>query len=460
MNRLELAERLVERSRKLGADEAEACVMESASVEIEILNSRAETVNYKNQRGFGLRALKDGRMGFASSNNLDLSSADDIIRKLITNTAKHSLDEHNVLPDPVPEASDDHSLERYDEKLKTIPVKKKIEKAIAIDTAARSADPRIVQIGWLQYGDSADEYAIVSSKGIMYESRRSEIYGYIVAVAMETTPGGQSDPTGAQTGTGIEVKSYFDDLDPENPGKKAARTALRMLGATDGETGEVEAVFPPESGYSFIDLIADMVSADLVQKKKSIFTGRLRESVASEKVTIIDDGRLKGGLASAALDGEGLPTGTKEIIAGGRLTQLLYDSYTAHKGGTEPTGNAERPSYSSRPMIAPTNFYLRPGNASRDKLIGSVGNGLYITEVSGLHASVDPITGNFSIPCKGLMIEHGELSRPVSNITISGNMFDFLKSIDGIADDLTWEVRGNVIGVPTYRVSGIKISGK
>jgi PmbA protein len=197
-----------------------------------------------------------------------------------------------------------------------------------------------------------------------------------------------------------------------------------------------------------------------VQKKKSIFTGRLGESVASEKTTIIDDGRLKGGLASAALDGEGVPTGAKEIIAGGRLTQLLYDSYTAHKGGAKPTGNAERSSYSSRPMIAPTNFYLRPGNTSRNKLIGSVGNGLYITEVSGLHASVDPITGDFSIPCKGLMIEYGELSRPISNITISGNMFDFLRRIDGIANDLTWEVRGNIIGVPTYRVSGIKISGR
>ena len=126
MNRLELAERLVERSRKLGADEAEAYVMESASVEIEILNSRAETVNYKNQSGFGLRALKDGRMGFASSNNLDLSTADDIIRKLIANTAKHSVDEHNVLPDPVPEASDDRSLEQYDEKLKAIQTRKTI----------------------------------------------------------------------------------------------------------------------------------------------------------------------------------------------------------------------------------------------------------------------------------------------------------------------------------------------
>ncbi|MCP4569779.1 MAG: TldD/PmbA family protein [FCB group bacterium] len=460
MNRLELAERLVERARKLGADEAEAYVLQSSSVEIHVVNEQADSVNYKDSGGYGLRLLKDGRMGFASSSDLDLSAADDIIRKLIDNTARHSRDEHNVLPQSVPGTADDRSLELYDETVKTTPIGKKIEKAITIEKAAKAADPRIVQIGWLQYGDGADEYAIVSSKGVKGEMRDTSAYGYIMAVGMESGSDGSPDPATAQTGNGLDVKAFLSELDPEYIGKKGAGYALRMLGAEDGATSELTGIFPPESGHSFVDLVADMISADLVQKKKSIFTGKLGEMVASDKVTIIDDGRLKGGMGSSAVDAEGVPTTTKNIIKNGRLEQLLYDCYTAHRGNTLPTGNAGRRSYTTRPGIGPTNFYLQKGDISRDEIIGSVQNGLYVTELSGLHASVDPVTGNFSIPCKGILIKGGELGRPVTNITVSGNIFDFFKSIDAVADDLTWEIQDSVIGVPTFRVDGIKVSGR
>ena len=166
-----------------------------------------------------------------------------------------------------------------------------------------------------------------------------------------------------------------------------------MLGATDGSTGETEAVFPPETGTNFVKLVADMVSADMVQKKKSIFSGKLGEVVASSSVTIIDDGRLKGGLASTVVDAEGVPTTTTAIINNGKLSSYLYDSYTAHRGNAASTGNAYRRSFASKPFIAPTNFFMKAGTITRDSLIGSVTEGLFITEVTGLHASVDPVTG-------------------------------------------------------------------
>lgn len=460
MNRMETAEKLVERARKLGADEAEAYVQTSTSVEIRVQMGQAETVNYQERCGFGIRVLKDGRLGFASSNNMELSAAEELIVGLISNTEKHTFDEHNILPDPVPGAMDDRSFEQFDEAIITTPIETKIQKALAIEKAVLNADKRISHTAWLQYGDGADEYAIVSSRGVAGEARRTDAYGYAMAVAMENSASGHPDPETAQTGNGIDVKTAFSELNPEFIGNKAARFALRMLGAKDGHTGEVEAVFPPETGYSFIDLMAQMLSADLVQKKKSLFTNKLGKTVASEMVTIIDDGRLPGGLGSSAVDGEGVPTSTKEIIKSGRLVQLLYDSYTAHRGNTQPTGNADRGSFNSRPMISPTNFYLKPGDMSPNKIIAAIQKGLFVTEVSGLHASVDPVTGNFSIPCKGLLINHGETGQPVGNITISGNIFSFLKNIDAIADNLSWEVMSNVIGVPTYKVSGMKVSGK
>ncbi len=460
MNKIQIAEKLVERCRHHGAEEAEAYVLDSHSVDIDVSNSVAEKVTVKDRKGYGLRVLIDGRMGFASSNNIDLSDSEDIIKRLITNTRHHSADEHNIFPEPVDGAMDDRSLEQYDLSLRDLPMEKRIETALAIDQETRAIDPRIVQIGWLVYGDAADEYAIVSSKGVSGTARQSEVFGFVMAVAMEQGADGHPDPSTAQTGNGIDVATHFHRFSPGKAAEKAARAALRMLGATDGKTSEVPAVLPPETGYSFLELIAAMVSADLVQKKKSLFTGKLNEPVASELVTIIDDGRLKGGLASAAVDAEGVPTTTREIISGGVLKDLLYDSYTAHRGKTTPTGNASRASYSTRPMIAPNNFYMKPGQLSRDQIMARVDHGIFITEVSGLHASVDPVTGHFSIPSKGIMIEHGELTVPVSNITVSGNIFDLFKGIDAVGDDLTWEVHGNFIGVPTFRVGSVKLGGK
>jgi PmbA protein len=459
MNKMELAEKLIERSRKLGADEAEAFVMDSTEVSISIKDDEPETVNYTDTSGYGIRILVDGRMGFASSNNFDLAEADSVIKRLVSYTRHHTPDEHNVLPAPTSDGAEDTSLDQYDEKLSSIPVEDKIRAAVAIGAAAKAADSRIRQIPMLKYGDSAWRYAIASTRGISGEARRTQTYGVVIALGMDNAPDAQPDPAATQTGIGVEVKASFAQLDPSAIGRKAAHYALRMLGAIEGRTAEIEGVFPPEVGFNFIQLVADMSAADQIQKKKSIYTGKLGEMVASKHVTIIDDGRLEGGLASAAVDMEGVPTTTKEIIRDGKLTQFLYDSYTAHRGKTVSTGNAIRQSFDSKPYIAPTNFYMKPGQMTAEGLIASVKDGLYVTEVSGLHASVDQVSGNFSIPGKGLMIENGELSKPVTNVSISGNIFDFFKGIEAVADDLTWEPREHAIGVPTFKVNRIKISG-
>jgi PmbA protein len=460
MNRLELAQKLVEKSLKAGAQEVEAFIMDSSEVSISIKDGQAETVNYTDDSGYGMRILIDGKMGFASSNNLNIDAADGLITRLISYTQKHTPDEHNVLPDKIDNPLPDGSLEQFDEKLTEIAVEDKIKFAQGLEAAAKETDSRIMQTPYVRYGDSSRLYAVASSKGIAGEYRRSEAYGAILAMGMETSSEGQPDPASAQTGVAIDVMAGFTGLDPGIIGRKAAKFALRMLGAGSCKTGEMAAVFPPESGFNFIQLVADMVAADQIQKKKSFYAGKLGEMVGSEKVSIIDDGRLPGGLVSSEFDSEGVPTTTTDVIKDGRLSSFLYDSYTAHRGETRSTGNGIRRTYASKPFIGPTNFYMKAGDISRDNLIGSVKDGIYITEVSGLHVAVDQVTGNFSVPGKGILIKSGELAQPVSGLSISGNIFNLFNSVDAVADDLTWEPRENVIGAPTFRVSRIKISGK
>jgi len=460
MNKLELAERLVEMAVSAGAEGAEAFVLASTSVEIQVQNTQAETVQYKDLSGFGIRVLIDGRMGFASSNNLDIGRADNIIGRAVAYTSHHTQDEHNVFPDSDSGDTIDHSLDRYDEEIRRTPVEKKIGLAVALEAAAKQANDRVCHVPYVQYGDSLTEYAIMSSRGIRGEARRSEVYGAVMAAAMQKSSDGQPDQATIQTGVGIEVKAAYAELDPTAVGRKAAEYAIRMLGASEGKTAEMAGIFPPETGFNFIKLVSDMAAADMVQKKKSLFSGKLGEAVASDKVTIIDDGRLQGGLGSTAIDAEGVPSSTTTVIDRGKLVGFMHDAYTAHRGRTISTGNAQRMSFDSKPYIAPTNFYMAAGETSRDSLIGSVTDGLFVTEVSGLHASVDTVTGDYSIPAKGIIIKNGDLTTPVNNITISGNVFDFFKGIDAVADDLTWEPREDVIGAPTFRVKSIKISGK
>jgi len=460
MNRMDTAEKLVETALKLGAEDAEAFVADTAEVDIRIKDGQVESVSHTDTSGYGLRILRQGKMGFASSNHYHPGDAEKIIARLIKYTDQHTADEHNVFPDPVEKQGPDEIPGAFDEGLATIPIEEKIRKAVAIEDVARAVDSRIVQVPWLQYGDFSMRYAIVSSRGIKGESRKSESFGAAMALAMGDNGNDRNAAGNTQTGTGIDVKAAFSELDPESVGRKAAEFALRMLGAKDGKTDEIEGVFPPDTGYNFINLVVEMCAADLVQKKKSLYTGKLRQKVASDTVNIVDDGLLPGGLGSIAVDSEGVPATRKEIIKNGVLSSFLYDSYTAHRGETQSTGNAMRRTFTSRPYIAPTNFFMEPGGISRDSLLSKVKRGLYVTEVSGLHASVDRVTGNFSIPAKGLIIENGDLTAPVSNITISGNIFDFFKSIDAVADDLTWEPREDVIGTPTFKVAGIKISGQ
>ena len=220
------------------------------------------------------------------------------------------------------------------------------------------------------------EYTIVSSTGISGEARRSEVYGAAMAAAMQPGSDGKPDPATIQTGVGIAVTADFEKLNPQEIARKASTYALRMLGATDGSTAEMAGVFPPETGYSFIRLVSDMVAADLVQTKKSIYTGRLNETVASQLVTVVDD----GGLGSMAVDAEGVPSSTTPIIDRGKLVGFLHDSYTAHRGNTVSTGNARRVSFDTKPYIAPTNFYLAVGDTSRGQraaCLGRPGYGIF-----------------------------------------------------------------------------------
>lgn len=174
-------------------------------------------------------------------------------------------------------------------------------------------------------------------------------------------------------------------------------------------------------------------------------------------VSLIDDPLLPDGMASRPFDAEGVPSSAHTVVENGVFQTFLYDLKTAHKDGVATTGNANRASAASSVHVAPSNFYLKPGGKSFDALLEGIGEGIVITEVSGLHAGANPVSGDFSLLSKGYTFRNGKRDKAVEQITVAGNFYELLKSVQELANDLAFPRGG--IGSPSVDVGELSISG-
>jgi PmbA protein len=206
----------------------------------------------------------------------------------------------------------------------------------------------------------------------------------------------------------------------------------------------------------FLSIFASSLSAENVQKGKSMLEGRINEQVAATGITITDDGTLPEGIASAPADGEGIPMQRTVLIESGILKGFLYDLYTAKKDNTSSTGNGFRSGFKGTPHVGISNFYIEKGEFSQEKIISEVDEGFLIKEAMGIHTA-NPISGDFSLGVSGLWIKGGKVSFPVRGVVLSGNILDLFKSIEKIGADLRFF---GGMGAPTLLVKEMNISGK
>ncbi len=450
---IDLVQFAVDRAGKLGADAVEAFISASRSVRINISNLEAEQFNAFSDVGIGLRILKDQKMIFGSSNDLEQDSVKELISSLMKKVVFHTADEFNVIPGEesslLPEDLKAHpGLISYDPKISEVPVQDKIKRAISLEKSAVEYSPKITGSMLTVYQDSASYIYIANSNGVSVWFPNSGCAGFVYISAVEGDD--------HQSGTYTQAKVRYDDFNPEEVGRRAAQNAISMLGAKPVKSCEIPMVVSPDVGTQILSYIVGMLSADRVQKGKSLFAGKLETEVAAKVLNIIDDGVLKGGLATNPVDGEGVMQQTTPLIVDGILKNYLYDSYTAKKDSVKSTGNRSRGGYSSSGGIGNTNLYIRGGGIKSEEIFSGIDKGFYLKDAIGLHAGIDPTSGDYSIPVAGFMIEKGSITFPVRGISISGNLFDFLKSVDKVADDLTWF---QSTGCPTFSLNSIKIGG-
>ena len=207
---------------------------------------------------------------------------------------------------------------------------------------------------------------------------------------------------------------------------------------------------------SVLGVLSGALSAESVQKGRSLFADRLGEEVASEAVTLVDDGRFLEGPAAAPFDDEGVPTERTSLIERGRLAAFLHNTYTARRGRTVSTGNGGRGSYRTPPDVSPTNLYLAPGSAGPHELLKAAEGGVYIQDVSGVHSGANPISGEFSVGATGLRIKGGELGEPLREMTMATTLFEVLKAVRAVGSDLRFF---GALGSPTVLVGELTVAG-
>jgi PmbA protein len=216
----------------------------------------------------------------------------------------------------------------------------------------------------------------------------------------------------------------------------------------------VPIIFDPLVANSILEHIFEGVNGDSVYRGASFLAGKLGEKIASENVTVIDDGTMVGGFGTSPFDGEGIPTRRTVVIENGVLKSYLLNTYTAKKLKLQTTANASR-GLAGTPGIGPGNYFLQPGSRTPQQMIAEVKEGLYVTEFLGM--GVNLVTGDYSRGASGLWISGGELTFPVEEITVAGNLKNMFLNISEIANDL--EFRGAVAS-PTLRIDGLTVGGE
>ncbi|MFO0597287.1 MAG: TldD/PmbA family protein [Myxococcaceae bacterium] len=442
-----LAKKVMQRALKRGAKEAEVFLQVGRSADVRVRDGEIEDLTQATSKGLGLRVIVKKKLGFVWTSDFDLKGLDALIDRAIALADMSAANPLNGLPDreALGKIPDVGAL--YDGRVADLPPDWKIKASLEMEKVIKAFDPRIKTIESVGAGESVSEVHLASSAGMHGSYEGTSVYLYASPVA--------TDGTQLQTSYWYDAKRFFEDLgSPEDVAKKAAQRAVRLLGAKKIKSEKLPVVFDPTMAAGFVASIAGAMNGDAVFKRASFLASKLGQKIAPEHFTLIDEGLRPRGLATSPFDGEGVPTRNTPLVENGVLKAFLYDTFTARKAKTKTTGNASR-GYRSLPGIGVNNLVLTPGTRTPEEILKEIPRGLYVTAMLGHGANT--ITGEYSRGANGLLIENGELTQPVQEVTVAGNLNDMLLQLDAIGSDLHFH---GATGASTLRFKELTISGE
>ena len=451
-----LAADIVSKGLKAGASDAEVTIREGDEFSTTVRMGEVETLKESGSRGMGIRVLiatlNGHRVASTSSSDLTPEGIDHLVSGAIALARVTSEDPFAGLADPSEfgkiGGENGRDLELYHDDVYSLPTAERIDYARRAEAAALASDTRITNSDGGNFDAYTGRKVFANSRGFSGEYRASSCSISATPIAIGNKGEMQRDYwyTYARSLKKLET--------PECVGAEAARRTLRRLDGRRVKTQQAPIIFAPEIARSIIGSIFEAATGDAIYRGASFLTGRLGEKIAASSVTVIDDHTIIGGFGTSPFDGEGLPSRRTVVVERGVLTNYLLNTYTARKLGMKSTGNASR-GLAGNPGTGAGNLFLVAGHTPPPEILAGVQSGLYVTELLG--QGVNLVTGDYSRGASGLWIEDGQLTYPVQEITIAGNLQQMFQNISAIGDDLVF--RGSVAS-PTLRIEGMTIAGE
>jgi len=420
----ELARRVLERALRRGGDLAELYAEERGGFSLTLDDRKVERPQAGRELGASVRVVQGEATYFGHVDGLredDLLRAADSVSQALRGDAR--------APEAVArvESADGNPVGRRPE---DVDAGAKADLLRACEERARGAGDEVVQVR-VSYGETRRRVEVWSSDGRAASDDRTRVrLGAQVVARREDRVETGTDTRGGHAGWELLEER------PEDVADSAARKALTMLDARDAPTGRLPVVVGNGFGGVLLhEAVGHGLESDAVQKRASVYAGKLGEQLAEPFVTAYDDGRRQNEWGSDGIDDEGIPTRRTTVIEDGRLTSYLYDVLRARKDGVDSTGNGRRESFRHLPIPRMTNTYFAPGDATPEDLIASIPRGLYAVSFGG--GQVEPATGEFVFGVsEGYLIEDGKVTAPVRGATLVGSGLEALRAVDGIAADL------------------------
>ena len=431
-----------ELAKQKGIEECELKIYESYNLSFSLFHSEMDSYEMNNGYSIIARGLVNGKFGTASCDVFNKEKAEFLVNEIIKNAGVIEDEDPMFIYKGSPKYK---KINPFNKELMDIPAQKKVEKLYELEKLIKEGN-EISEVAGVNYSESKSSSTLLNSHGLKLSQKSN--YFFIVGEAVAKR--------GEQIKSGYDFLfgNKFEDLDVKKLADLVIKNTTEQLGGEACPTGQYKAVLDNSVVASLLNAYLSSIDAEEVQKNTSLFKGKLNEKVASSKVTV-EDRPLDKSLFGRGFDDEGVATYNKALIKNGVLKTFLYNLTTAAKDGVESTGNGFG---GAKIGTSPVFVVMKPGKKSLEELFQEVENGVYITDISGLHAGLDPQTGNFSLQSTGFLIKDGKKDHPLDLITVSGNLMKLFMDITTVGSDQKTFISSTK--TPSVIVKKLSVGGK
>lgn len=442
MNIEDFIDKIVENCETRKLEKYQISYSGSETESLSVFEQKINESSSSNEMILSFSALVNGKLGRFSTNKFDEKDINMIVKNAIINAETISIEEEMFMHDgsgnyieTTPYSPLVNQLENLD----------KVQYLKTLEKTAYDYDKRIDKVVYCEYNYAKSYIIMRNSLGLNLKKESTSASAVLYLSA--------KDEKNTKTAYDFVTFDKKEDFSPETLANKTAKETIERLNPIDIKSKKSEVIFKNTCFASLLSNIEQIFSSYIIDRGFSKLKGQLNKEIASSKLSIIDNPHLNFGFASTSFDGEGVATFSKPIIENGVFKNILYNLAMGNKYKTKSTGNGTG-GLGTRTF----NLYVEKGNISKEDLLKKLGNGVYIDKLSGIHAGIEIVSGDFSLGAEGFLIEDGKITKPLNQFTISGNIYTMLKDITEIADNL--EFKGSRIGCPDISINNITIANE